>query len=182
MLEGVRHGPWRIHASRIAYENPWLQIREDKVTRPDGNPGLYGVIIPQDNAAIVAIDDRNRVALVEEFIYPLGVVSLQIPSGGIEGAESPQQAAQRELTEETGLVASEWVDLGQCYLSGGLSTQVSTIFLARGISAADARPEGTETMQLRWMPFDEALRRADAGEIRDAPSLAGLYRAARLAD
>ncbi|MCL6647715.1 MAG: NUDIX hydrolase [Chloroflexi bacterium] len=175
----TRRGPWQLVASREVYRNPWLRLREDTVIRPDGQPGVYGVVEPEDNAAIVALDEQGRVALVLEFVYPLGSTLLQAPSGAIHAGETPLQAAQRELAEETGLRAARWEPLGKVALSGGISTQLSHLFLARQLAPGPPRPEGTETLTLRWLPLPEALARADAGEILDAPSLVGLYRAAR---
>lgn len=176
----TQRGPWQVRGSREVYRNRWLRVREDDVIRPDGQPGIYGVIEPEDNAAIVALDDAGRVALVGEFLYPLAVQSWQIPSGGINAGEPPLAAAMRELVEETGLEAARWDALGRFYLSGGISTQVSHIFLARELRATPPRPEGTELLELRFVPIAEALAMADRSDIADAPSLVGLYRAARL--
>ena len=63
--------PWRTLAAREVYRNPWISVTEYQVVRPDGAPGIYGVVDPHDNAAIVALDDEARVLLVGEFLYPL---------------------------------------------------------------------------------------------------------------
>jgi 8-oxo-dGTP pyrophosphatase MutT (NUDIX family) len=174
-----RRGPWQVLARREVYRNPWLRVREDTVIRPDGTPGIYGVVEPADNAAVVALDDGGRVALVVEFVYPLERELIQIPSGGIGPGEDPLAAAKRELAEETGLTAARWTSLGSFALSGGISTQRSYLFLAQGLEGGLARLEGTERLTLRLVPLDEALALADRSEIVDSPSLVGLYRAAR---
>ncbi|MFN8535593.1 MAG: NUDIX hydrolase [Dehalococcoidia bacterium] len=174
-----RRGPWQVLATREVYRNRWLRVREDSVIRPDGQAGIYGVVEPDDNAAIVALDNAGRVALLAEFVYPLGIETLQIPSGAIDPGEAPQAAAQRELAEETGLRAGRWESLGHLALSGGISTQVSHLFLARDLAAGEARPEGTERVALRFVPLNDALALADQSAIVDSPSLVGLYRAAR---
>jgi 8-oxo-dGTP pyrophosphatase MutT (NUDIX family) len=175
-----RRGPWQVLASREVYRNRWLRVREDTVLRPDGQPGMYGVVEPDDNAAVVALDDTGRVALITEFVYPLNRELLQIPSGALDPAEDPLQAAKRELAEETGLTAQRWTPLGHFALSGGISTQISHLFLAQGLRRGESRPEGTERLTLRFVLLDEALALADRSEIIDSPSLVGLYRAARL--
>ncbi|MCS6802221.1 MAG: NUDIX hydrolase [Chloroflexota bacterium] len=175
-----QRGPWRVLARREVYRNPWLRVYEDSVIRPDGQPGIYGVVEPEDNAAVVALDDEGRVALIAEFVYPLGRELLQIPSGGVHPGEDPLAAAKRELAEETGLAAERWVSLGRFAFSGGLSTQIGYLFLAQGLHRGPARPEGTERLVLRFVPLAEALALADRSEIIDSPSLVGLYRAARV--
>lgn len=174
-----RRGPWQVLARREVYRNPWLRVYEDTVVRPDGQPGIYGVVEPDDNAAIVALDGEGRVALVVEFVYPLGRELVQIPSGGVAPGEDPLAAAKRELAEETGLIAAQWTSLGRLAFSGGLSTQIGHLFLARELWRGAPRPEGTERLTLRFVPLADALALADQGEILDSPSLVGLYRAAR---
>ncbi|SRR5258708_7836895 len=169
--------PWRTLAAREVYRNPWISVTEYEVVRPDGQPGIYGVVDPGDNAAIVALDAQQRVTLVGEFLYPLQVYAWMIPSGFVERGEDPLLAARRELAEETGLEADEWAPLGAYYLSSGISTQTSYAYLARGLRSVPARPEGTERLTLRSVPLAEAHRMCLRNEIRDAPSVMALWRA-----
>ncbi|HEY7983986.1 MAG TPA: NUDIX hydrolase [Ktedonobacterales bacterium] len=169
--------PWRTLASRVVYRNPWLAVTEHQVVRPDGQRGIYGVVDPGDNAAIVALDGDERVTLVGEFLYPLQVYAWMIPSGAVEHGENPEVAARRELAEEVGLEAANWMPLGAYYLSSGISTQTSYAFLARGLSEVRARPEGTERLTVRRVPLAEARALCLSGELRDAPSVMALWRA-----
>ncbi len=149
--------PWHTHASRIVYRNPWITVTEHQVTRPDGAPGLYGVVDPGDNVTIVALTHDGRVWLVEDFLYPIQRRAWQLPSGAIEPGEEPLAAAQRELLEETGLTAMRWETLGVYYLSPGVMTQRSALFLARDLTEGSALHEGTERgMIARALPLDEA--------------------------
>jgi 8-oxo-dGDP phosphatase len=169
--------PWRTLDAREVYRNPWMAVTEYRVVRPDGQPGIYGVVDPGDNAAIVALDAEERVTLVGEFLYPLQVYSWMIPSGFVERGEDPLAAARRELMEEAGLEAGEWTALGAYYLSCGISTQTSYAYLARDLRSVVARPEGTEQLALRSMPLAEARALCLRNEIRDAPSVLALWRA-----
>ena len=97
--------PWRRHSRRAVYENAWLDVFHDEVVRPDGQPGIYGVIHFRNHAvAIVAIDDRDRVALVGQWRYTLDAYSWELPEGGVPPGETPLEGAQRELREETCLL------------------------------------------------------------------------------
>lgn len=169
--------PWRTVAAREVYRNPWLSVTEYQVVRPDGKPGIYGVVDPHDNAAIVALDDDERVLLVGEFLYPLQEYAWMIPSGTVEDGEDPGAAARRELEEEAGYMAAEWSSLGVYYLSSGISTQRSFAFLARGLTQGMSRPEGTEQLVPRLVPLVEARAMCRRNEIRDAPSVMALWRA-----
>ena len=172
--------PWRTLSARAIYRNPWLAVTEYQVVRPDGQPGIYGVVDPGANATIVPLDDEERICLAGQFVYPARGYLWSLPSGRVDEGEEPLAGAQRELAEETGLNAAEWTSLGSYYLTPGISSQVSYIDLARGLSEGAARPEGTEQITPRWLPLASALDACLRGEIRDAVSVIGIWRAARL--
>jgi 8-oxo-dGTP pyrophosphatase MutT (NUDIX family) len=172
-----RASPWRTLGTREVYRNPWMTVHEHNVVRPDGTRGIYGVVEPGDNAAIVALDDAARICLIEEYVYPLQRFERLIPSGRVDEGETPLAAARRELAEETGIAAREWAPLGAYYLSAGISPQTSHIFLARGLTLGQAQPEGTERITLRWLPLAAAHDACLRGAIRDAPSVLGIWRA-----
>ena len=169
--------PWRTLDAREVYRNPWIAVTEYQVVRPDGQPGIYGVVDPGDNAAIVALDAEQCVTLVGEFVYPLQVYCWMVPSGFVERGEDPLAAARRELAEEGGLEAHDWTALGAYYLSSGISTQTSYAYLARDLRSVTARPEGTELLTLRSVTLAEARAMCLRNEIRDAPSVLALWRA-----
>lgn len=169
--------PWRTLGAREVYRNPWLRVTEYHVIRPDGATGIYGVADPGDNAAIVALDASQQITLVGEFLYPLQTYDWMIPSGMVNEGEEPFLAARRELAEETGLLADEWSPLGAYYLSCGISPQTSHPFLARGLRAVSAQPEGTERLTLRLVPLEEAYAMCLRNEIRDVVSVAAIWRA-----
>ncbi len=174
--------PWRTLAARAIYRNPWLAVTEYQVIRPDGQPGIYSVVDPGANATIVPLDAEGRVCLVGQFVYPARGFLWALPSGKVDEGEEPLAGARRELAEETGLTAAEWTPLGSYYLTPGISSQVSYIYLARDLSTGEARPEGTERITIRWQSLGDALDACLRGEIRDAVSVIGMWRAARLID
>lgn len=169
------HSPWRTVGMREVYRNPWLAVTEYAVIRPDGQPGIYGVVDPGDNISVVPLDDEERVWLVGEFRYPTQRYAWALPSGKVEAGEDPLAAARRELAEETGLHAAEWELLGAHPLSDGVSTQISYVYLARGLRQGEARPEGTEQLTLRRLPLREAVEACRTGEIADATSVLGIW-------
>jgi 8-oxo-dGTP pyrophosphatase MutT (NUDIX family) len=169
--------PWRTLGEREVYRNPWFSVTEYDVIRPDGRRGLYCVVYPGDNATIVAVDDAGRVRLIGEFLYTLQSREWGLPTGAVERGEEPLAAAQRELLEETGLAANDWKLLGAYPLTPGIARQTSYIFLARGLSQGQPRPEGTERIIQRTLPLDEALQAVARGEIRTAIAVIGLMRA-----
>jgi 8-oxo-dGTP pyrophosphatase MutT (NUDIX family) len=173
--------PWRRQSRRVAYENAWIRVYDDRVLRPDGRPGVYGVVHFHNRAVgAVVLDDRDRVLLVGQYRYPLDVYSWEIPEGGAPFDEDPLAAAQRELLEETGFVARSWREVARAHLSNSATDEEAVCYLARDLEQREAEPEETEQIQVRWVPFDEALRMALRGEITDALSVCGIQRVALL--
>src|SRR3712207_4165057 len=105
--------PWKTVDSRTVYDNPWINVREDQVIRPDGAPGIYGVVHMKNQAiAVLPMDKDGSIYLVGQYRYTLNAYSWEIPEGGSPEGEDPLETAQRELLEETGLVAASWKLLG----------------------------------------------------------------------
>ena len=164
--------------SRQIYENPWMTLREDTFRRPDGSDGLYGVVDKPDYALVVALDGsgaRERLAMVEQYRYPIGLRRWEFPQGTApDRAEmDPGELAVRELREETGLTAASWTRLGLLDVAPGMSSQRGHVYLARDLTAGAPDREDTEAdMEFAWTTPREFEARVRAGEITDAQSIA----------
>jgi 8-oxo-dGTP pyrophosphatase MutT (NUDIX family) len=163
--------PWRTLASENVYDNAWIRVREDKVVRPDGERGIYGVVHFKNTAIGILAIEGNFIYLVGQYRYPLEQYSWEIPEGGCTEGEDLLQAAQRELAEETGLRAEKWEMLGEAHLSNSVSDERAVWFLATKLTQEESQPEGTEQLIVRRILFSEALGMALAGQITDALSL-----------
>ena len=175
-------GPWRRRSRRVAYENPWIQVHHDEVDRPDGSPGIYGVVHFRNAAiGVVTVGDDGRLLLVGQHRYPLDRYSWEIPEGGAPIGESPEDGARRELAEETGYEASSWRLLCRLSLSNSVTDERGALFVAEGLTPGDATPDGTEALELRWATLDAILAEIASGAIHDVMTIAaiGLYAAAR---
>lgn len=175
----VRNGPWTRHARRTEYENPWIIVWHDDVTRPDGSPGIYGVVHFANLAAgVVVLDERDRVLLVGQHRYTLDEWSWEIPEGGVAPGEAPLDGMIRELREETGVAAAEWLELARVHLSNSVTDEAGILYLATGVTTGAAEPDPTEQLDVRWLAFDEALAMTLDGRITDALSIIGIQRVA----
>lgn len=162
--------PWTLISTRNIYDNPWISVREDAVIRPDGDRGIYGVVHFKNIAIGVLAVENDFIYLVGQYRYPLERYSWEIPEGGCAEGEDPLDAARRELEEETGLRAKNWRKLGEAYLSNSVSDELAVWFVATELTQGERRPEGTEQLEIRRVPFDDAFRMALSGEISDAIS------------
>ncbi|MET0799685.1 MAG: NUDIX hydrolase [Actinomycetota bacterium] len=171
--------PWRRTSRSLVYENAWIQVFHDEVMRPDGQPGVYGVMHPRTHAVgVVAIDEQDRVLLVGQYRYTLGRYSWEIPEGGVSIGDDPLEGARRELAEETGCRASQWRELMRFSLANSATDETGALYLASGLVQGDPAPDETEDLAVRWMPFDEAVDRVRSGELFDSMTQMGILRVA----
>jgi 8-oxo-dGTP pyrophosphatase MutT (NUDIX family) len=169
--------PWTVLAQREIYGNKWIGLTEYDVINPGGGKGIYGKVRFKSLAiGILPLDNQGYTWLVGQYRFPLDAYSWEIPEGGGDLLVAPVESAQRELLEETGLVASEWTELMQLHLSNSVTDEHAFIFLARGLQQREAAPEETEELVVRRLAFDEAYRMAECGEITDSMSVAAILR------
>lgn len=165
----------RVVSTRIAYENPWMRVREDEFVAPDGLAVTYGVVDKPDFALVIAEQD-GVFHLVEQFRYPIGRTSLEFPMGTWSAGRTGTalDLARAELAEETGLTARCWRHLGRRQLAGGFCSQGFDVFHAAGLAAGTPRREDTEADMVHLRLTEVELRRAlRDGTITDAATLAG---------
>lgn len=171
---------WPTASSSTVYENPWIRVTEDRVTRPDGSDGIYGVVEVRNEAVfVVAMTDADEVLLVTLDRHTVGT-TIEVPAGGTDG-EDALLAAQRELLEETGHVASAWRRIGTMNALNGICRAPEAVYLATGLSAAtDAAGHQAEEgiSQLRAVPWPDVMRMVADGEITDGETVAALLYAA----
>ena len=164
------HGPWQILSRREVYRDPWIDVTRDEVLRPDGHPGSHCIVRLKAGVSVLAVDDAGIAHLTEEFHYAVGRNTLEVVSGGIDEGESPAEAARRELQEELGITAAEWIDLGTCDPITSVVTSPTRLYLARNLTFGATAPEGTEQIHRREVPFETAVQMALDGRISHAPS------------
>jgi 8-oxo-dGTP pyrophosphatase MutT (NUDIX family) len=160
-------------SSKVVHEGPIATVREEKFRHSDGSESEREVVGHPGSVAVLAHDGEHlylvrqpREAVEDESLLELPAGKLDVPG------ESELECAQRELGEEIGKAAAEWRELKRLYTSPGFSDEEVTIYLATGLSDADAEPDDTERIEIVRWPLSE-LGGAIA-ECRDAKSVVGL--------
>jgi 8-oxo-dGTP pyrophosphatase MutT (NUDIX family) len=165
----------RTTSSRLAYQNPWIRVREDVLEHDDGTTGLYGVVERPDFGLVLPRQD-DGFWLVEQYRYPLGRRSWEFPQGtwGAGARGTAEELARAELAEETGLRAERMEHLGRLDLAPGLMTQRFDVWVATGLTQGPTHRESTESdMRMALVPESELREMIRAGRFTDSPSLAG---------
>lgn len=174
-----RHGPWTIEAGEQKYKNGWIEVVEDRLTKPDGQPGSFTTILMKPGVSVLALDTDNFVYLTSEFRYAIGRDSIEVVSGGVDDGEEPLAAAKRELREELGIEAVEWSSLGLVNPFTSIIKSPAHLFLARGLSFFDVEREGTEIIEVIRLKLDEAVEMVMESEITHGPSCVLILKALR---
>lgn len=173
-----KNGPFTILNSAIQYENPWMRVIEEEVE-------LNGKRIEKTfttfqlgpAVSVLPIDEDGNVYLIREFRYALGRYDTLVVMGGMEDGETFEAGARRELEEELGIRAEEWIDVGQSHSLSNYASTEKRLFVARNLSFTRENRETSEVIESLHISYSEALEMAMKGEISDASTITLLLRA-----
>lgn len=161
--------------SSVVFEGGFLKVWRDRVALPDGSETWREFIRHPGAVAILALTDDKRLVLERQYRYPAGREFLEIPAGKLDAGETPESCGRRELLEETGFRAREWLFLGTAHPCIGYSNEVIHYMLARGLIAGERQLDEGEFLEVVTLPLEAALSKACCGEICDSKSLVGLF-------
>ncbi|HEX3811504.1 MAG TPA: NUDIX hydrolase [Mycobacteriales bacterium] len=189
MGDAVSPHDYAVRSSVEVYRGKLFALRRDEVSMPGGTTAVREVLVHPGAVVIAAVDEADRIVLVRQYRHPIRRYLWEIPAGLLDvDGEPPVDGARRELAEEAGLLARDWHALLDLATSPGISSETIRVFLARGLSdvhEADRYvPRGDEEVEMtvERIDLDEAVRRALAGELENAATVAGVLAAARARD
>lgn len=169
--------PFTLISTREVYTNPWIQVREDSVIRPGGKEGIFGVVTAKDGSTVIALDDENNIYITNEFHYAIAEQKIELISGWRDEWESYLQCAQRELREEAGIEADEWIDLGYIDPFSGIIHCRNYIFLAKNLRYIEAHTDDGEIVNASKIPYQKALEMITNSEITHGASVVAILKA-----
>ena len=152
-----------------------LTVKRDQVRLPNGNISQREYVEHPGAVVVVPLLANGNVILEKQFRYPLHQIFIELPAGKIDAGEDILITGQRELLEETGYSASEWIKLGHQHPCIGYSNEVIHMYLARGLSAGKHQRDDDEHLEVFAAPFVDCLAMVQRGEITDGKTIVALF-------
>jgi NTP pyrophosphohydrolases including oxidative damage repair enzymes len=174
--------PWRTRASRDIYRNTWVRLREDIAELPDGRTTIYSVLTPGIGQCVGVLPflPDGRVVMIRQYRYVYGEGHRwEMPTGGMHEGETPEEAAQRELQEETGYRAGRFEWICSYYTSKSVVEETAHLFLGFDLTPSSLPPDETEFLEIEAMPFEQVLDMVLRSDIRDSMTVTAVLHAAR---
>jgi ADP-ribose pyrophosphatase len=160
--------------SEITYVGRAFSVRRDDLLTPGGNTVKYDIIEHTGSVIIIPVDETGQMYFVRQYRHAAQVELLELPAGTLEHNEPPEEAAAREIREETGMAAGLLKEIGRFYLAPGYSTELMHVFLATGLRYDPLDPDADEYLSVEKIPVADAFILAESGQMLDAKSLAAL--------
>ncbi len=166
----------RLAGSRV-FDGRLLKVDLDTVRLPNGAQAVREVVRHPGAVVIVPVDGEGNVHLVRQFRYPCGRALLEVPAGKLEPGEEPFPAAMRELEEEIGARAGQWLPMGELLPTPGFCDELQHVYLARELTFGTVHPDEDEFLEQVVLPMDRAVAMAADGQLQDCKTVAALLRA-----
>jgi 8-oxo-dGTP pyrophosphatase MutT (NUDIX family) len=167
---------WKTLSTRVAYENPFMLVHEDQAINPAGKQTVYGYVESKsDSVYVIPIDEEGSTYIIRQYRYPIKQEVWEFVAGRADN-QQPENAAKRELLEETGLEADDITTVGDIYIADGITSFKSTICIARNLTkVTDRLGESDGILEVMRVSMDEVIKKILAGEIQCGPSIAAFF-------
>lgn len=170
-------------SSEYKFKGRIINLRQDTVTLPNGNTATREVVEHPGGVCIAALTDNDELLFVRQWRYPYGEETLEIPAGKRDRLdEDPLECGKRELAEETGATAQNYIDLQPLYPTPGYINEVIYCYLATGLTFGEQNPDEDEFLDVLRIPLEKAVEMVLSGEIKDAKTQIAVLKVKTLRD
>lgn len=167
--------------SQLLYDGVIVHLYKDNITLPNGNPGIREVVRLIGAVAVVPVTEDGEIIIEKQFRYPMNQVVTEIPAGKLDSKEEdPLEAAKRELREETGYTADEWIFMGTYVPSPAYCDEEIGLYLAKGLHKGEQDLDEDEFLNVEKAPLDSLIAEVMRGTITDGKTQVGLLKASIL--
>lgn len=166
-------------SSRHIYSGRIIDVRVDTVRLQNGRESTREIVDHAPSICVVPVDADGNVLMVRQFRKPVDQFLLEVPAGGIESGETPEEATQRELQEEIGYTAENLLALSAFWLAPGWCSEYMYAYLATGLEPAALDSDEDEFIEVIRLPLSEVVEAIASGQVQDAKSAASLLLALR---
>ncbi len=175
--------PFEVQRSERLYDSPWVGLRRDLLSLPEGRTQDHHVVEIIDAVVVVPVMSDGRLAMIWQYRHPHGKSHWEVPAGRLNVGEDPVAGAHRELREETGCVARQLLPLNGFYPINGISDHWAHVFVAVGCELREEPDlDATERLSMHTMGRDRVQQLLAAGEIEDGFTALPLYQLFSRAD
>lgn len=173
-MENDQHLIEKTLSSSLTFQGSFMRVMQDIVELPDGSESIREYIKHPGAVAILALDDEDNLLMERQYRHCVAQVIYEIPAGKLDPHEDLLTCGRRELAEETGYVAKEWIYLGECLPCIGYSTEKIVYYLAKGLAYTGQNLDKGEFLEVVKQPLSEIFELAFNGKIADSKTLSGL--------
>lgn len=164
-------------SSKTVFQGKIIDVRVDMVALPNGEIAQRDIVKHPGGVGIVAITDDDKIIMVKQFRKPIEKAIYEIPAGKLDKNEEVEKCGRRELMEETGAVADNFIYLGYMYPSPGFDDEVTHMYLATGLHFGESNLDEDEFLDVEYFTKDEVLSMIMNNEINDAKTVIGFFKA-----
>ncbi len=167
-------------SSEIKYDGIIFTITHDTAELENGNLAKRDVLHHSGGVCVIPVTGNNEIFLVKQFRYPFQTVTTEVPAGKLNPGESHAECGRRELLEETGCTCKEYIYLGEMYPTPAYDTEITHIYLARGLEFEKQNLDEDEFLDVVKLPLSDAVEMVMNGELKDGKTQIAILKAARI--
>lgn len=171
-MEDIMNFEEKTISGEYLYKGRVINLRKDIVILPNGIEAVREVIEHPGGVAVAPITEDGELLMVRQFRYPYKEVVLEVPAGKLSPGEIPLECGKRELQEETGAIAEEYINLGILYPTPGYLNEKIYLYAAKNLTFGNQRLDEDEFLSVESIPLERLVDMALSGEIKDAKTLA----------